>query len=100
MTILEATELIESGAVAVKRYAKAKQINEVSTEESIVAFEYAGKMYLVFSIPDVAYGKRYGKRYELQRKVWVNQYIREFTSKSNANAYFKKAAVGFTKILS
>ena len=66
----------------------------------IVSFTYGNKYYLrfvLFAGYEVRYVGRYAHRTAKRDGVRTNSYIKEFDNKNHANAYFKKAAIGFTK---
>ena len=66
----------------------------------VVAFTYNGKFYLRivrFCGYDGIYTGRGGNRHFVRKAVHRSSYIKEFESKHSANAYFKKAAAGYTR---
>lgn len=97
MTRQEAMELINSGKVQAKVYTLNKRVNNVDVIDEIDAFEHDGAYYLVFTTYSAAYRFINHKCVELKNQVSVSLGFKEFSNKNQANAYFKKASVGFAR---
>ena len=97
MTRQEAIELINSGKVNAKVYGLSKRVNNVDVIDEIDAFELDGMYYLVITKYEAAFKFIDHKLVELKNKVHANFGFKEFSNKNQANAYFKKASVGFTR---
>lgn len=67
----------------------------------ILSFTYNGKFYLrlvMFAGYEVRWVGRRNHRTPKRDGVRVNSWIKEFDNRNQANAYFKKVAVGFSKV--
>lgn len=67
----------------------------------IESFVYNGKYYLrcvLFAGYEIRWVGRKAHRTPKRDGVRVNSWIKEFDNKNQANAYFKKVAVGFSKV--
>lgn len=75
------------------------ECNGFSSE--IISFEHNGKYYLRFALfagYEVWYVGRGSRRRCKRTGVRTNSFIKEFDNKNQANAYFKKVGVGFSKV--
>lgn len=94
MTHDEFWELYDGGIIQVKVWAGIVD----GEEKTIEAFEHGGKFFLrIHTKYEYTTGQRaWSKRYRMARG---NDFIKEFDSSAQANAYFKKAAQGLKRVM-